>query len=108
MQDEHADDLEITEQRRAQRFSLSSDVRLAWTDGEGMIQHVIAKGCDLSDGGASLVSPVPVATGAAVWLELRKTRVLAEGHVRSCRSTAPGHRIGLEFPGGIPDPIDGQ
>jgi hypothetical protein len=89
------------DQRIYIRSKITSRIDLSWQDAEGGKRHVETRGVNMSSVGALVLSPEPIAVGAAVSLNSKDLQLMGNAIVRHCRSRKSQFLVGLEFRGSL-------
>ena len=89
------------DQRIYTRSKITSRIDLSWQDAEGRKKHVESRGVNMSSVGALVLSPEPVAVGAAVSLNSKELQLMGNATVRHCTPRKSQFLVGLEFRGSL-------
>lgn len=79
------------------RFKIKCPIRLSWHDAAGKTFSVKARGVDMSNVGARVESPEPLAPGSFTYLQVPDLKLMGSALVRYCIKRGLSYRIGLEF-----------
>lgn len=93
---------EPTERRTGERFPLTSEVRISWSDPAGRLISVIAEGRNVSEHGAAFLMDHPLPGKLLVHLEFPHGHLAVSGFVRNCRRRGGRWRVGIEFVSKLP------
>jgi hypothetical protein len=87
--------------RRYLRSPITAPVIVSWQDPHGQPRYTEAQGMNMSSAGALVRSLEPVPVGAAVYMESKPMRLMANAVVRHCTGQKTKFLIGLEFRGSL-------
>jgi PilZ domain-containing protein len=91
----------VLDQRIYLRSKITSRIDLSWQDAEGRKRHVESRGVNMSSVGALVLSPEPIAVGAAVSLNSKDLQLMGNATVRHCTERGSQFLVGLEFRGSL-------
>ena len=89
------------DQRIYIRSKITSRIDLSWQDAAGQKRHVESRGVNMSSVGALVLSPEPLAVGAAVSLNSKDLQLMGAATVRHCTPRKSQFLVGLEFRGSL-------
>jgi hypothetical protein len=94
----------VLDQRLYIRSKITTRIDLFWQDADGQKKQVESRGVNMSSVGALVLSPAPLAIGAAVSLQAKELQLMGNATVRHCTQRKSGFLVGLEFRGSLVRP----